>query len=208
MKKILKSQDGFFVDGVLKIGENVKIYPNVYFVGDCGVGDGSIIYPNTTIENSVLGKNVVIKSSFVENSTIGDGCAVGPFAHIRPNSSLGKNVQIGNFVEVKNSTISDGTKACHLAYIGDSDIGKNCNIGCGAIFVNYNGKTKNRTKVEDNCFIGSNANIIAPVKISKGTYICAGSTLVTSTSEDDFVIARSRETIKPGRAKQYLNKND
>ena len=109
--------------------------------------------------------------------------------------------------EIKNATIGKGTAASHLAYVGDADIGQYCNIGCGAIFVNYNGKDKNRTIVEDNCFIGSNCNVVAPVHIKKGSYICAGTTITIDTNEDDFVIGRSRETVKANRAHLYLKNN-
>ncbi len=194
----------FVVEKTAKIGENVKIYPNVYILGNSEIGEGTIIYPNTTIENCVIGKNCVIKSSFLEDSVIEDDVCIGPFAHIRPNSVIENGCRVGNFVEVKASHLKKGTKASHLAYIGDSDIGENCNIGCGAIFVNYNGKSKNKTKVGDNCFIGSNCNIIAPVSVADNSYICAGTTLTTDTKSGDFVIGRARETIKPNRASKYL----
>jgi bifunctional UDP-N-acetylglucosamine pyrophosphorylase/glucosamine-1-phosphate N-acetyltransferase len=113
-------------------------------------------------------------------------------------------VKIGNFVEVKNARVGDGTAVSHLAYVGDCDIGAGCNIGCGAIFVNYDGKTKHRTTVEDNCFIGSNCNIIAPVHIAKNSYICAGTTVTKDTQNLDFVIGRVEPTVKSGRAKGYL----
>ena len=193
-----------YIEETVVLGENVKIYPNVYLLGNTKVGDGTVIYPNTTIENSVIGENCVIKSSFIEDSEIRNNVHIGPFAHIRPNSTICDDCKIGNFVEVKASTLGSGTKASHLAYIGDADVGENCNIGCGAIFVNYNGKSKNRTKVGDNCFIGSNCNVVAPVNIATNSYICAGTTITVDTENDDFVIGRCRETIKKNRANKYL----
>ncbi len=194
-----------FIDDNVEISENVKIYPNVYILGNSKIGKGTIIYPNTTIENSLIGENCVIKSSFIEESMVGNDVNIGPFAHLRQNAVIGDNCRIGNFVEIKNSKLGDNTKMAHLAYAGDADIGKNCNIGCGAIFVNYDGKNKNKTVVEDNCFIGSNCNIIAPVTIQEGSFICAGTTLTINTQKDDFVIGRCRETIKNNRAHNYWN---
>lgn len=195
---------GVFIDETAKIGENVKIYPNVYILGNSIIGSGSIIYPNTTIENSTIGENCIIKSSFIEESLVKNNVQIGPFAHLRPHSVIEDECKVGNFVEIKNATLNKGTKASHLAYVGDADIGENCNIGCGAIFVNYNGKSKNRTKVGKNCFIGSNCNIIAPVDIADNSYICAGTTQTVDTENDDFVIGRCRETIKKNRAHKYL----
>lgn len=188
-------------------GDNVRIYNNVQFIGKNKIGSNCTIYPNTTIEDCTIGSNCIIKSSFLEKSIINNNVGIGPFAHIRPNSVLDNNCHIGNFVEVKNSFVGAGTKASHLAYVGDADVGSNCNIGCGAIFVNYNGKEKNRTKVGNNCFIGSNCNIVAPVDIADNTYICAGTTVTHNTNEYDFIIGRSRETVKPNKAKNYLKED-
>lgn len=193
-----------FIDKKATIDDDVLIYPNVYILGECKIGKGTVIYPNTTIENSEIGENCVIKSSFIEDSVIKNNVSVGPFAHLRPHSVVGDDCKVGNFVEIKNATLGKNTKASHLAYVGDADIGKDCNIGCGAIFVNYNGRSKNRTKVGDNCFIGSNCNVIAPVDIADNSYICAGTTLTVNTENDDFVIGRCRETIKKNRAHNYL----
>lgn len=192
------------IEDTAEVAEDVKIYPNVYILGNSKIGKGTIIYPNTTIENSVIGENCVIKSSFIEDSVVENNVHIGPFAHLRPNSVISDNCKVGNFVEIKNAKLGKNTKASHLAYVGDADVGENCNIGCGVIFVNYNGKGKSRTVVEDNCFIGSNCNIVAPVHIEKGSYICAGTTLTVDTNEDDFVIGRCRETIKSNRAHEYL----
>ena len=196
---------GLIEDSVI-VAEDVKIYPNVYLLGNTKIGKGTIIYPNTTIENSEIGENCVIKSSFIEDSVVKNNVKIGPFAHLRPNSVIEDDCKIGNFVEVKNARLGKSTHASHLAYIGDADVGEHCNIGCGAIFVNYNGVSKNRTVVEDNCFIGSNCNVIAPVHVSKGSYVCAGTTLTVDTAADDFVIGRCRETIKNNRAHCYLEK--
>lgn len=156
------------------------------------------------ITDSKIGANVEVLSSVIEESFVDDGTKIGPFAHLRPNSKIGKNCRIGNFCEIKNSTVGDGTKVSHLAYVGDAEIGKNCNIGCGVIFVNYNGKTKQKIIIGNNVFVGSNCNLIAPLKIEDNVYICAGTTVTNNLTENDFVIGRNRETIKPNRASKYL----
>lgn len=163
------------------------------------------------ITDSEIGENVEVTASVIEESFVDTGTKIGPFAHLRPNSKIGKNCRIGNFCEIKNSTIGDGTKVSHLAYVGDAEIGKNCNIGCGVIFVNYNGKAKQKIEIGNNVFVGSNCNLIAPLKIEDNVYICAGTTVTKNLKENDFVVGRARETIKENRAKKYLKnyyKND
>ena len=201
---ILKDKKSIFIDKTVKIGNNVIIYENNRLEGNVVIGDNVILYPNNYLKNTVIGSGSIINYSQSDNAIIGDNCSVGPFARLRPNAILGNDVHVGNFVEVKNAVLGDGTKSGHLAYIGDADIGKNCNIGCGAIFVNYNGRTKNRSKIGDNCFIGSNCNIIAPVNIENNTYICAGTTVTHDVKEGDLVIGRVRKEIKEGLAKRYL----
>ncbi len=195
-----------YIESTVKIGKNVTIYPNNYILGNTTLADGVTLLPFNIIENCKIGSNVKISFSELEDSEIKNNATIGPFAHLRPNSTIGENCKIGNFVEIKNSTLNAGTKASHLAYVGDAEVDENCNIGCGAIFVNYNGTQKQKTKIGKNCFIGSNANIIAPVNVADNSYICAGSTLTVDTKENDFVIARVRETIKPNRATNYLKK--
>ena len=196
-----------FIDKNVKFGEDVVIYPNNIIKGDTYIGNNTIISYGNYIENSTILDNCHIEYSHIVESEVQDNCSVGPFSRLRPKSKVGANCKIGNFVEIKNSRLKEGSKASHLAYIGDADIGSNCNIGCGAIFVNYNGKTKNRTTVGDNCFIGSNVNIIAPVNLADSTYVCAGTTITKDTSNDDFVIGRARETIKPNTAHKYLKEH-
>lgn len=156
------------------------------------------------VENSVIENNCEVVSSHIFDSIIDENTTIGPNAHLRAGSKIGKNCRIGNFVEIKNSEIGDNTKIAHLAYVGDAKIGKNCNIGCGVIFVNYNGKEKNKIVIGDNVFVGSNCNLIAPLNIPDNVYICAGTTVTKDLTEYDFVIGRSRETIKPNMAIKYL----
>ena len=156
------------------------------------------------IENSVVGKGSEVISSHVFDSVIGQNVKVGPNAHLRPNSIVGDNCRIGNFVEIKNSIIGNGTKISHLTYVGDAKIGENCNIGCGVIFVNYNGRQKQKINIGNNVFIGSNCNLIAPLNIPDNVYICAGTTVTKDLLEDDFVIGRVREEVKHNKAHKYL----
>ena len=168
------------------------------------IGDNVSILHNSIINHVYIGENTKVDFSYIEDSVIGSDCIIGPFARIRPNSRIGNNVKIGNFVEIKNSVIGSGTKISHLAYVGDAEVGENCNIGCGVIFANYNGRNKNKIKIGNNCFIGSNCNLIAPLCIADNSYICAGTTVTKDTNAYDFVIGRAREEIKPGRAKDYF----
>lgn len=160
------------------------------------------------VKNSIIGKDVVIEASYVEDSLIEDGAHIGPFAHLRANSHIGKNCKIGSFCETKNCVIGDGTKMSHLAYVGDAVVGKNCNIGCGVVFANYNGRQKNKIEIGDNVFVGSNSNLIAPLKIESNVYICAGTTVTKNLDKFDFVIGRCHQTVKPNRAQNYLKRID
>lgn len=201
----MKKTKNITIDKQAKVSSGAIIYSNVCILGNSIIEEGVIIFSGSVIQNSKIGKNTIIKSSYIEDSEILENAVVGPFSHIRTQSKIGENSVIGNFVEVKNSIIGKGVKALHHSYIGDADVGDNTNIGCGVIFCNYNGKTKNRITIKNNCFIGSNSNLIAPLCIAEKTYIAAGSTLTKNTNEYDFVISRNRETIKPEFAKKYID---
>ena len=188
------------------ISKNAKIYPNVLILGNCIIEEGVEIYSGSVIVNSRIGKNSKIKSSYIEDSEVCESVCVGPFACVRQNSKILKGAIVGNFVEVKNSVLCENVKAKHHSYIGDAEIGKNSNIGCGVIFCNYNGIIKNKIIIGENCFIGSNSNLIAPLNIAENTYICAGTTLTKNTRKYDFVISRNRETIKSDYAHKYFKK--
>lgn len=189
-----------------KICENVKIYNGVCILGDSVVEEDCEIRQNSVIENSYIGKSNLVVSSYIENSKIDHGCTVGPFAHIHKNSEIGKHCRIGNFVEIKNSKLNDFTKVAHLSYVGDSFVGKNCNIGCGVVFCNYNGKIKQSCVLKDNVFVGSNVNLIAPVVVEEGGYIAAGSTINKNVNKNEFAIARSRQINKDNFLNPYLEK--
>ncbi len=195
------------IDKSVVIGKNVIIHPFNVIKGNTVIGDNTIIYPFNYIEDSIIGKNCEISNSNLQKCEIGENVKVGPFARLRPKAKVCDNCKVGNFVEIKNAILHSGTKASHLAYIGDAQVGENTNVGCGVIFANYDGKKKYTTKVGKNCFIGSNTNLIAPVEVADETYICAGSTLTKNTEKGDFVIAREKETIKPKRAYKYLKED-
>ncbi len=203
----LINKKSVFIDKTVVLGNNVTIFENVRIEGNTTIGDNCVILPNSFIKDCVIGNDCSIDHSHLTESVLQNGCVVGPYARLRPNTKLKNNVRVGNFVEIKNATLGNGTKANHLAYIGDADVGDNCNIGCGVIFVNYNGKTKNRSTIGDNCFIGSNTNVIAPVHVESNVYICAGSNVTKDCKTDDFVIGRTPQQNKPNRANHYLKKD-
>lgn len=182
-----------YIDINVKIGKDVIIYPNVYLYGNTEIGDDCKILPNTRIENSVILEKCIIESSVICDSFVGKNTSIGPFAYLRPKTKVLNNVKIGNFVEVKNSIVGNNTKVPHLSYVGDSDIGENCNLGCGVITVNYNGKDKNRTVIKDNCFVGCNSNLIAPVIVESNSYIAAGTTVIKKVTSKSLAIGRVRQ---------------
>lgn len=192
-----------FIDDTVKIGKNVTIYQNNILKGNTIIGDNVTLLPSNYIVDGIIEDNSTIEFSYIEDSRVGKFTHVGPYSRLRPKSVIGDNCKIGNFVEIKNANIGNGTKASHLAYVGDADVGENCNLGCGVVFVNYNGESKNRSIIGNNCFIGSNVNVVAPVNVKDGSYICAGTTLTVDTNIDDFVIGRCREVVKPGYATKY-----
>lgn len=172
------------------IERDVMIYPGTRIDRKSIIKEGAEIYAST-IKNSTIGEDVLIRSSEIEDSTIGRGTTVGPYAHLRPNSHVGENCKIGNFVEVKNSNVGDGSKMSHLAYIGDADVGSGVNIGCGVVFVNYDGRDKFRAKVGDNAFIGSNANLVAPIEVEDYGYVAAGSTITKKVLKGQLSLERA-----------------
>ena len=175
--------------------------------------NGLVLVPLDTyekrIEDSVIGNNVTIQSSTILESTVGDETTIGPCAYLRPHAHLGRKVKIGDFVEVKNANIGDGSKASHLAYIGDADVGRDVNIGCGVVFVNYDGINKFRSVVEDDAFIGSNSNLIAPVHVEQQGYIAAGTTVSRDVPEGSLVVGRPKERVIPTwGARKYNQKKE
>ena len=170
------------------IEEGVTIYPNNFIEGKCVIKKGAILLPNNFIIDSTVGSNSKIFCSVIENSVVEESVVIGPFSHLRPNSKVLSKAKIGNFVEIKNSLVGEETKINHLSYVGDAEIGKKVNIGCGVVFVNYNGKIKQKTIIKDKSFIGSSVNLIAPVCVGEGAFVCAGTTVDQNVSANDFVI--------------------
>lgn len=197
-----------YIESGVSIGRDSIIYPGVLLKGETLIGENCIIGENTRIEDSKIGNEVEINSSTIERSSVGDKCCIGPYAHLRPNCHLGNNIKIGNFVEVKNSNLGDNSKASHLAYIGDADVGEDVNIGCGVVFVNYDGHSKYRTTVGDNAFIGSNSNLVAPVDIKEWGYIAAGSTITDEVEANALAIARARQVNKSNWVEKKNFKNN
>ncbi|HWL25015.1 MAG TPA: bifunctional UDP-N-acetylglucosamine diphosphorylase/glucosamine-1-phosphate N-acetyltransferase GlmU [Ureibacillus sp.] len=179
-----------------EIGRDTIIKPGVVIEGHTVIGEDCIIGPNSQIVASQIGDRTSIVNSVVLNSLVGEDTSVGPFAHIRPESNLGNHVKIGNFVEVKKSSLGNDTKVSHLSYIGDAEVGSDVNIGCGSITVNYDGKNKYKTIIEDRVFVGCNSNLVAPVKIGEGSFIAAGSTITKEVPKDALAIARARQENK------------
>ena len=188
------------------IGRDTVIQPGSMIEGATVIGEDCIIGPNTQIIDSRVGDRTTIHSSVVRESAIAEDTAIGPFAHIRPLSDIGSHVKIGNFVEVKKSKLDHGSKVSHLSYIGDAEIGSNVNIGCGSITVNYDGKNKFKTIIEDDVFVGCNTNLVAPVKVGKGSFIAAGSTITKEVPEDALAIARARQENKPNYVSKLNSK--
>lgn len=191
-----------YIDKTVQIEEDTIIYPSNVLKGNTKIGSNCVLEQGNTIEDSEISHNVWIQNSTILKSFVGEGTKVGPFAYIRPDSEIGKNVKIGDFVEVKKSKIGDNSKASHLTYIGDAEVGKNVNLGCGVVFVNYDGINKHKTKIGDDCFIGCNVNLISPVIVGENSYIAAGSTITDDVPKDSLSIARSRQTNKDGYRKK------
>ncbi len=195
-----------YIDWNVKIGKDTVIYPGNMLQGNTVIKDNCILYPNNRISNSVIENNVTVQNSVVLDSNVGENTTVGPFAYIRPDTNIGKNARIGDFVEIKKSTIGDGTKVSHLTYIGDAEVGRDCNFGCGTVIVNYDGRSKNKTVIEDNVFIGCNSNLISPVVVEKDTYIAAGSTITHRVPKGSLAIARAKQVNKENWVYEKYNK--
>jgi len=178
------------------IGQDTVVYPGNIIEGTTVVGENCVLYSNNRITNSIIGDDVTVENSVVLNSKIGNNTTVGPFAYIRPETTIGDNARIGDFVEIKKSSIGDGTKVSHLTYIGDAEVGEKCNFGCGTVVVNYDGKAKYKTTIGNNVFIGCNTNLVSPVEIEDNTYIAAGSTITEKIPEGSLAIARARQINK------------
>ncbi|MGX7059691.1 bifunctional UDP-N-acetylglucosamine diphosphorylase/glucosamine-1-phosphate N-acetyltransferase GlmU [Vagococcus humatus] len=197
-----------YIDSEVVIGPDTIIEPGVFIKGNTVIGRDCLIGSNSVIVDSDLSDSVQVTSSTIESSVIHSGADVGPYAHLRPQTELMEDVHIGNFVEIKKSKIGKGTKVGHLTYVGDATLGEEINVGCGTIFVNYDGKNKFHSTVGDRAFIGCNANIISPVHIGKNAFIAAGSTVTKDVPENAMAIARNRQENKLDYAKKLPYSED
>lgn len=198
------SRDGICIDPEVVIAPGALILPGTILKGKTVIGAGCTIGPNSLLENAAVGENVTFNASQGRECTIADGAEIGPYVQLRPDSHIGKKVHIGDFVEIKNSTIGEGTAVAHLTYIGDADVGKYCNFGCGVVIVNYDGEVKSRTTIGDYCFVGCNTNLIAPVRVGNGAYTAAGSTITDDLPAAALGIARAKQVTKEGWASEKL----
>lgn len=197
-------EEGAEVGYRVLLGRGAIVRSGARISGDSVIGENAEIGGGSVITNSSVGAGTVVRSSVLDCARVGKNCTVGPNAYLRPASAVGNGCRIGDFVEIKNANIADGCKISHLAYVGDADLGERVNVGCGAVFVNFDGRRKHRTSVGNGCFIGSNCNLVAPVRLGDGAFLAAGTTLTRDLSAGDFCIGRSLETVKADGAKKYL----
>ena len=195
-----------FIEDTVEIGRDTVIYPFTWLQGKTKIGEDCEIGPNVRLQDVEIGNGNHIQFTYGQECKVENNVKMGPYIHLRPDTVIKDNVKIGNFVEVKNSTVGVGTKLPHLTYIGDSDIGGGVNMGCGCITVNYNGKKKYRTTIEDNAFVGCNSNLVAPVKVGKGSYVAAGSTITKDVPENALGVGRGRQINIDGWAEKYRQK--
>ena len=193
----------FFMTGLIPIGKNTLIGSGVVIKGESRIGKNVQIFPNCFIENSHIGDQcVILPGSIIRDSIIEKNVQLGPYCHLRNGSLVKKGAKMGNFVEMKKSVLGQGSKAMHLTYIGDAHVGENVNIGAGTITCNYDGKKKNPTIIEDNVFIGSGTELVAPVTVHRNSYIGAGSTITEDVPPGTRAFARARQVIKPAKGKE------
>ncbi len=197
-------EEGAQVDCTVRLSVGAIVRRSAVVKGQSIVGEDAEIAGGSVVEDSTIGAGTRIEHSILKDARVGKRCVVGPFARLRPASVVGDDCRIGDFVELKNARVGDGCKIAHLAYVGDADLAARVNVGCGVVFVNYDGKRKSRTRVGAGAFIGSNCNLIAPVCVGDGCYLAAGTTLTRDLSGGDFCIGRSRETVKRDGAQKYL----
>lgn len=184
------------IEADVRIGAGTMVYPGNLLMGKTVIGAGCTLYQNNRLQNATVGSGTTVESSVLLDCTVGERTTVGPYAYVRPQSDIGDGCRIGDFVEIKNSRIGNGTKVSHLTYVGDSDLGQHINLGCGVVFVNYDGKTKSRSTVADHAFIGCNCNLVAPVHVGENAYLAAGSTVTEDVPANALFVARSRGVTK------------
>ncbi len=185
------------------IGQDTIVLPGTVLMGKTTIGTNSQIGPNADLMDVTIGSYVTVAHSTLRKSSVDDHSAIGPYAYLRPGSRIGKHVKIGDFVEVKNSIIGNHSKVSHLSYVGDGEVGEGVNLGCGVVFVNYDGVNKHLTKVESGAFVGCNSNLVAPVTIGENAYVAAGSTITEDVPAEALAIARQRQVNKTEWSNKY-----
>ena len=196
--------EDIYVERGVQVAPGATLLPGTILRGKTTVAEGCVIGPNTLLENAVVGKNTTVNVSQVYDSTLGENNKIGPYTHVRKDTVTGYGVHLGAYVETKNSNFAMGNTVSHLTYIGDSDVGKYCNFGCGTVTCNYDGENKFRTTIGDYVFVGCNTNLVAPVTVGDGAYTAAGSTITKDVPAGDMGIARERQTNLEGWAKPKM----
>lgn len=203
--------DNTYIDWGVTIGPDTVIWPGVVITGATVVGERCVVEPHVFVSDCHIGDGShILLGSRLNQAIVSEGASVGPMAHLRPEARIGKNCRVGNFVEVKKTILGDGSKASHLTYLGDSEIGRDVNIGCGTITCNYDGKKKHKTLIGDHCFVGSDVQFVAPVSIGKGCVIGAGSTITKSVPDKSLAVTRAKQKIyqlRSGQGPQSENEN-
>ncbi len=188
--------DDTYIEETVKIAPGAEILPGCILEGETVIEEGCIIGPRTSLKNCTVKENASVRETVADSAEIGAEAKVGPFTYIRPGSVVGTGCKVGDFVELKNAKLGDGTKVSHLTYVGDAEVGKKVNFGCGTVTVNYDGKIKHKTIIGDNAFIGCNTNLVSPVEVGEGAYIAAGSTITDFVPGNTLAIARARQVVK------------
>ena len=203
---VMMDPNAVYPDEQVVVGKGTVLLPGTILRGKTMVGENCTIGPNVMLTDTTVEDNVTINSAQVEESVIRTGCEIGPYTHIRPHCDVGEGSKIGAFVQLKNCNLGKGTKMAHLTYVGDADVGERVNFGCGTVTCNYDGNAKHRTTIGNDCFVGCNTNLVAPVTLADGVYTAAGSTVTHDVEQDALVIARARQQVKPGWAAEHRKK--
>ena len=197
---LMMDPESVYVEDNVLVGRGTLLLPGTILRGGTTIGENCRIGPNTMLTDCTVGSGVTINASQCEESEIWDSCEIGPYTHIRPHCVVGEGSKIGAFVQLKNCNLGKGTKMAHLTYVGDADVGEECNFGCGTVTCNYDGKSKFRTTIGSRVFIGCNTNLVAPVTVGDGAYTAAGSTITSDVPADALSVARARQKNLEGWA--------
>lgn len=197
-------EEGAVVSFTARLAAGARVYGGARVLGNSRIGENAEVCGGELID-SIVGARSKVRQSVLLNAAVGDNCTVGPYAYLRPGTVVGDGCRIGDFVELKNARVGNGCKISHLSYVGDATLGEKVNVGCGVVFANYDGRKKSRIEVGNRCFLGSNCNLVAPLRLGDGAFVAAGSTLTKDLQEDDLCIARAREVIKPNRGRKYYS---